>query len=688
MKIYKRAITLILLLFVFFFTTNLYSQILKPVKWNYSVNRISDEEADLILKATIEKKWHLYSQFLPAGGPIPTSFKFNKTKDYELVAKVKEPKPISENDPNFNMVLKFFANEATFKQRIKILSKSAFTVNGSLEFMCCDDSKCLPPEELKTSFKLEGNKNVGATENKTSASIADTAKTIVKDTAKVAIADTSKNKQIVENKEEQTNKSSSLWWIFLLGFGGGLIALLTPCVFPMIPMTVSFFLKRGEKKSKGIRDAIIYGISIVVIYVLLGLGVTLIFGADALNALSTNAAFNVFFFAILVVFAAAFLGAFELQLPANWVNKMDTKADKASGFIAIFFMAFTLALVSFSCTGPIIGTLLVEAVSRGTLAPLIGMTGFALALSIPFTVFAIIPGWLKSMPKSGGWLNSVKVVLGFLELALALKFLSTADLVSHWGILPRETFLVLWIIIFTLLGFYLLGKLTFAHDSDIKHISVTRLFLAIISLSFALYMVPGLWGAPLKAISAFSPPQMTQDFDLTKAVVSISETPKSGTEKKFANLFHCPHGLNCFFDYEEGMAEAKKSGKPVFIDFTGWGCVNCRKMEASVWSDKEVLKRLNNDYILISLYVDDKTDLPVSEQYISKFSQKEIKTIGNKWSDLQATRYGSNSQPYYVLLNNDGRLLTEPHAFDLTIQNYVDFLDKGVDAYKKLKAQK
>lgn len=685
MKFNKSSIALILLFFITFLTTNLYCQILKPIKWNFSVNRINDDEADLILKASIEKKWHLYSQFIPANGPIPTSFKFAKSKDYELVGKVKEPKPITENDPNFDMVLKFFAKEAIFIQRIKVLSKTAFTINGSLEFMCCDDSKCLPPEEIKTSFRLEGNKNITNADIKSNAVINDTSKIVAKDTSNESII----GKQPIVAKAPSSKASSSLWWIFILGFGGGLIALLTPCVFPMIPMTVSFFLKRGGKKSKGIRDALIYGVSIVVIYVLLGLGVTLIFGADALNALSTNAIFNVFFFALLVVFAAAFLGAFELQLPASWVNKMDTKADKASGFIAIFFMAFTLALVSFSCTGPIIGTLLVEAVSRGTLAPLVGMAGFAIALSIPFTVFAIIPGWLKSMPKSGGWLNSVKVVLGFLELALALKFLSTADLVSHWGILPRETFLVLWIIIFTLLGFYLLGKLKFAHDSDLNHISVTRLFLAIVSLSFALYMVPGLWGAPLKAISAFSPPQMTQDFDLTRStsIVPIISIPES-SKKKFADLFHCPSGLNCFFDFDDGMAEAKKLGKPVFVDFTGWGCVNCRKMEVSVWSDKEVLQRLNNDYVLISLYVDDKTELPKSEQYISKFSQKEIKTIGNKWSDLQATKYGSNSQPYYVLLDNDGKLLAEPHAFDLNIQTYIDFLDSGTAAYKKLKTQK
>jgi len=456
-------------------------------------------------------------------------------------------------------------------------------------------------------------------------------------------------------------------------------------------MTVSFFLKRGEKK-KGIRDALLYGISIIVIYVLLGIIVTLAFGPDAMNALSTNPWFNLFFFLLLMVFAASFLGAFEIQLPTSWSNYMDKKADSTTGFVSILFMAFTLGLVSFSCTGPIIGTLLVNAyVSGNILGPIIGMIGFSLALALPFTLFALFPSWLKQLPKSGGWLNAVKVVLGFLEIALALKFLSTADLAAHWGILPRETFLVLWIVIFALLGIYLLGKIRFAHDDEVTHVSVPRLFLAIISLSFALYMVPGLWGAPLKAINAFSPPQATQDFDLyTNSLLSgqaVSENAPT-KKKKYSDVLHSPLGLQCFFDYDEGMYYAKSVGKPVMLDFTGHGCVNCPKMEASVWSDKRVLTLLNEKFVIISLYVDDRTELDKSEQIEVELAGKKrtLRTIGNKWSYFQASKFGANSQPYYVLLDNDGNMLTDkPAAFDLNIDKYLDFLNSGLEAYSKKK---
>lgn len=663
---------------VMFLINSGFSQILNPVKWTFSSKKINDTIAELYLKATIDKSWHLYSQYLPDVEikPVPTSFTFEKSKDYQLIGKVIEPKPIKEYDPNFEIELKFFANSALFVQKVKMLSLKPFTIKGKLEFMCCDDKQCLPPSEIEYSFKLDGATKVAV---QVDTAAVDSA--IVKpDSSK---SDTLKTGSI-SNGDSDTQGKSFLW-IFIMGFLGGLIALITPCVFPMIPMTVSFFIKRSEKKSKGVSDAIKYGLSIIVIYVALGLGVTMIFGADALNAMSTNAIANVFFFILLVVFAAAFFGAFELQLPAKWVNAMDSKADKVGGILGIFFMAFTLVLVSFSCTGPIIGNLLVEAaVSGNTMGPFLGMFGFSLALAIPFALFAIFPSWLKSMPKSGGWLNSVKVVLGFLELALALKFLSTADLASHWGILDREVFLVLWIIIFAMLGFYLLGKLKFAHDSDLKHITVPRLFMALFSFSFALYMVPGLWGAPLKAISAFSPPQATQDFDMSKgrAVSANSDAVKA---KKNADLFHCPHDLNCFFDYDEGMAVAKKEKKPVFIDFTGWGCVNCRNMEVKVWSDERVLKIFNDNYIMISLYVDDKTELPDSEKYTSTTGgmEKKIKTIGNKWSDLQASRFNTNSQPYYVLLDNDGKTLGKPHAFDLDIDTYVKFLEDGVKEYKK-----
>lgn len=674
----------LLLFLALFASISVFSQILQPVKWSFSSKIINDKEAELYFTAKIDDKWHLYSQYIPEGGPVSTSFNFDKSNDFKIKGKIIEPKAEELFDANFDMKLKFFSHKVVFIQKIERLSNKPFVIKGNVSFMCCDDKQCLPPDEIEFSIKMEGATITSTTETKL-----DTAKFITnndttpvnKDTIKTTITQTSETKE--GNKE-----SKSLWYIFWAGFLGGLIALLTPCVFPMIPMTVSFFIKKTKSRAKSIKDALIYGLSIIVIYVGLGLGVTLIFGADALNELSTNPWFNVAFFAILVLFAFAFFGAFELQLPSSWVNKMDSKADKSSGLLGIFFMAFTLVLVSFSCTGPIIGTLLVEAVSTGATSALIGMTGFAIALSIPFTLFAIFPSWLKSLPKSGGWLNSVKVVLGFLELALALKFLSTADLVSHWGILSRETFLVLWIVIFTMLGFYLLGKMKFAHDSDLPYISVPRLMMAIISLGFALYMVPGLWGAPLKAISAFAPPMATQDFNLAenKVILTTNENQShNNTNKKNADLFHCPHGLNCYFDYEEGLAEAKRTGKPLFIDFTGHGCVNCRNMEASVWADKEVLKRLNNDYIMVSLYVDDKTELPENEKYVSKIGdrEKKIKTIGNKWSDLQAKKFGTNSQPYYVLLDHKEDMLIKPHAFDLDVQKYVEFLENGIKEFKK-----
>ncbi len=475
----------------------------------------------------------------------------------------------------------------------------------------------------------------------------------------------------------------SLWVTFLAGLVGGFAAIFMPCIFPLLPMTISFFTKQSGTRAKGIRNALIYGASIIVIYVALGLLITIVFGADALNDLSTNGIFNFAFFLLLVVFAASFFGAFEIMLPTSWANKMDAKADKG-GLIGIFFMAATLALVSFSCTGPIIGTLLVQAASMGELlGPAIGMFGFALALALPFTLFSLFPSWMTSLPKSGSWLNSVKVVLGFLELALALKFLSNVDLAYHWQWFDREVFIVLWVIIFGMLGFYLLGKLRFSHDSELTSISVPRLFLSIISLSFALYLIPGLWGAPLQSVSAFLPPQQTQDFDLyTRSLGSnpVAESD-SKTPKKYGDIFEAPLGLNAFFDYEEGMAYAKKMNKPVMIDFTGHACVNCRKMEAAVWPKPDVLKRLRNDYVLIQLYVDDKTELPDTEQRVSSYSGKTIKTIGNQWSDLQASRFNTNSQPYYVLLGNDGKQLVQPQGADYEPEDFVKFLDSGLKVY-------
>jgi thiol:disulfide interchange protein DsbD len=482
-------------------------------------------------------------------------------------------------------------------------------------------------------------------------------------------------------------EKSSLWVTFLAGLLGGFAAVLMPCIFPLLPMTVSFFTKRSGTRAKGIRNALVYGASIIVIYVALGLLITVVFGADALNNLATNGIFNFFFFLLLVVFGASFLGAFEIMLPTKWANKMDEKADEG-GLLGIFFMAATLALVSFSCTGPIIGTLLVQAATMGQLlGPAVGMFGFALALALPFTLFSLFPGWMASLPKSGGWLNSVKVTLGFLELAFALKFLSNVDLAYHWQWFDREIFLVLWIVIFGMMGLYLLGKLRFSHDSDLPFITLPRLFLSIIVLSFTLYLVPGLWGAPLRAVSAFLPPQDTQDFDLytpsllAPAAGGSAATPASTAPHKYAELFHAPLGLPAFFDYDEGMAYAKQVGKPVLIDFTGHACVNCRKMEANVWPDKQVLPLLRDKYVLIQLYVDDKTELPAAEQTVSKLSGKTLKTIGNKYSDLQASRFNTNSQPYYVLLGRDGNVLATPQGANYEPENFVRFLQSGLQAY-------
>ena len=505
-------------------------------------------------------------------------------------------------------------------------------------------------------------------------SVPDTTAKVIKKAAVVKAA------RSIDAKQEKR----SLWAIFIAGLLGGFAALLMPCIFPMLPLTVSYFTKGGEKKEGAVSKALLYGLSIIVIYVVLGLLVTVIFGADALNSLATNGIFNFFFFLLLVAFAASFLGAFEITLPSSWVNKMDANADKG-GLAGLFFMAATLALVSFSCTGPIIGTLLVQAATTGALlGPAIGMFGFALALAIPFALFAMFPSLMHSLPRSGGWLNSVKVVLGFLELAFSLKFLSNVDLAYHWQWFDREIFLVLWIVIFALMGIYLLGKLSFSHDSPLPYVSVPRLFMAIIVLSFTMYMIPGLWGAPLKAISAFLPPQDTQDFDLYTPTLNGggkgTETIKGTKGVKYADIFHAPLNLNAFFDYDEGMSYAKSVHKPVMIDFTGHACVNCRKMEASVWPDKEVYDRISQDYVLIQLYVDDKTDLAVNEQATTP-QGRQIKTIGNKWSDLQATKFQANSQPFYVLLDNDGNLLIPPGGADYDPQSYLKFLDSGLKAY-------
>lgn len=697
----KKIFSIILLSIL---SLNVFSQIQNPVKWSYSVENNGTAEATLVIKATIDKGWHLYSQFIGDGGPVPTSFRFNKSADYSLVAGVAEiPKAKPIFDEIFGMNVAWFEKSATFKQKIKVNSAKDFKITGALEFMVCDDKQCLPPEEVEFSFNIKGvaaNTNVEKSNTSTESNATaekenaksdiqvtavpndqkDSSAKVATDSSANAAAGSAQLTELEDKKEE-----SSIWYIFIQGFLFGFVALLMPCIFPMIPLTVSFFTKQSKTRAIGIRNALLYGLSIVVIYVGLGLGITILLGASALNELSSDAIFNLIFFAVLVVFAASFFGAFEITLPSSWSTKADQKADKG-GLVGIFFMAVVLAIASFSCTGPLIGTLLVDAANKGEyMGPFMGMLGFSLSLALPFTLFAIFPSWLNSMPKSGGWLNSVKVVLGFIELAFALKFLSNADMAYHWGILDREVFIVLWIVIFALLGMYLLGKLKFNHDSDVKHVSVTRLFLAILSFSFSMYLVPGLWGAPLKAVSGFLPHQGTQDFDLYSpqfaAMSGLAAGTESHTNKKYADRLHAPLGIDAFFDYEEGMAYAKKVGKPVFLDFTGHSCTNCRKMENAVWPDAEVLNRLKNDFVVISLYVDDRTELPEDQKYVSKYTGKKVKTLGNRNVDLQVSKFNSNAQPLYVVTDADGNPLNTPYGYNEDIPAYIKFLDEGKNKF-------
>lgn len=681
------------------------AQILDPVKWNIKIVDSGTAEKAVAFTATLEKGWHLYDMDLPSGGPVSTSFAFETLKGAELIGKpVPSVKPTSVFDEQFKMDLRWFAGTVTFTQKFRVTDYKAFKLGGEVEFMACNDETCLPPDRIEFNFDrkdcpLPTSPQGGGeqAEAKDSSDIKDsiTDNNAINDTTAEAATDTPQteepgNAQQIQSGEHISSpvgggrEGAPLWtpvidelkafgdatlsatdmsWLFIFfaGFAGGLVALLTPCVWPMIPMTVSFFLKRSKNRKKAIADALMYSIAIIVIYLALGLIITGIFGASALNDLSTNAVFNILFCLLLVLFAVSFFGAFELVLPSSWTNKLDSKADSTTGLISIFFMAFTLVLVSFSCTGPIIGTLLVQAAAMGNVSgPAIGMFGFALALAIPFGFFAVFPNMLQNMPKSGGWLNSVKVVLGFLELALALKFLSVADLAYGWRLLDREVFLVLWIVIFALLGFYLLGKIRFAHDSELPYLSVPRLFMAIISLSFAVYMVPGLWGAPLKAISAFAPPLYTQDLNLYDSEV------------------HAP-----FDDYETGMADAKRKGKPVMIDFSGYACVNCRKMENSVWLNPKVKQMLEEDYVLITLYVDDKAKLPQVIEVKENGRTRKLKTIGDKWSYLQRSKFGANAQPFYVLLDNEGKPLGPSYAYNEDVPKYIKFLQDGLAKYKE-----
>ena len=658
-----------------------FAQIQEPVKFKTELKTISDTEAQIVFTGNIDAGWHVYSTDLPSGGPISATFNVEKIQGAELMGKLTpQGKEIENFDKVFEMKLRYFENTATFVQKFKITDAS-YQIEGYLEYGACNDENCLPPTEVPFSFSGKGNAataTVATSETKAETVNQPAAENSVAETTAIDSATTvalSDNETSVQDywtpviKElnsygETTSQQDRSWiYIFFAGFIGGLLALFTPCVWPIIPMTVSFFLKRSKDKKKGIRDAWTYGASIVVIYVALGLAITLIFGASALNALSTNAVFNILFCLMLIIFAASFFGAFELTLPSKWSNAVDSKAEQTSGLLSIFLMAFTLSLVSFSCTGPIIGFLLVEVSTTGSvIAPAIGMLGFAIALALPFTLFAMFPSWLKSMPKSGGWMNVIKVTLGFLELAFALKFLSVADLAYGWRILDRETFLALWIVIFGLLGFYLLGKIKFPHDDDNNTTSVPRFFMALISLAFAVYMVPGLWGAPLKAVSAFAPPMTTQDFNL------------------YNNEVHAK-----FDDYDAGMEYAKRNGKPVMLDFTGYGCVNCRKMEAAVWTDPKVSKLMTDDYVLITLYVDNKEPLPEHIKVMENGKECTLRTVGDKWSYLQRSKFGANAQPFYVLIDNEGKPLNKSYSYDEDIDKYVDFLQTGLDNYKKEK---
>ena len=676
-------------------------QIANPVHISSEMKELERGEAELVFTASIDAGWHVYSTELGNDGPISATFNAVKMEGAELVGKLQaRGKEIKQYDKLFDMDVRYFEKAVTFVQKIRF-TKPTYNIDCYVEYGACNDRSCLPPSKanLRLSGKsprpphMEGQippprpedgQRPPRPEDEQMAPSPDNGQQPPKpedsnlnpdpvaeagantDSTAMGESDLSQLWQPVVNELQHYNgdtgstEGMSWWIIFLEGLLGGFIALFTPCVWPIIPMTVSFFLKRNKDRAKAIREATTYGLSIVVIYVLLGLAVTLLFGASALNALATNAVFNILFCLLLVVFAASFLGAFELTLPASWSNKIDEKSGNTTGLLSIFLMAFTLALVSFSCTGPIIGFLLVAVSTQGSIvAPTIGMLGFAIALAIPFTLFAMFPSLLKSAPKSGGWMNVIKVTLGFIELAFALKFLSVADLAYGWHILDREVFLSLWIVIFGLLGCYLLGWLKFPHDDESHRTNVPQFFLAMASLAFTVYMIPGLWGAPLKAISAFAPPMNTQDFNLQKTT----------TEAKYK-------------DYELGMAAAKAEGKPVIIDFTGFGCVNCRKMEAAVWTDNQVANILNDKYVLISLYVDDKTALPEPLEVTENGQTNVLRTVGDKWSYLQRVKFGANAQPFYVLLDNDGKPLAGSRAYDEDIQAYIDFLNQGLKNYK------
>ena len=672
------------------FSSFTHAQLLEPVKWEFKTKLAGANTAELQFVASIDRGWHLYSQHLPEGGPMPTEFKFEKLNGIQLVGVSTEPTAHEVFDEMFQMKVKYFDNSVTFVQKIKLTSDKPTVITGTLSYQVCNDESCIPGDS-EFSFTVPGITSpteTSETKNEVSTATPQNNQTAAPELSSTPVNQTAKTEQLnpTANNDEFTGKNRSLWWFFVQAFAWGLLAILTPCVFPMIPMTVSYFMKSG---SKGKIQALIYGFSIVAIYVIFGVLISVLFGADFGNWLSTHWIPNVLFFIIFVVFAASFFGYFEITMPSWLINKSVQREDEG-GIMGTIFMAFTLVLVSFSCTGPIVGTVIVQAVGGQILKPVIGMLGFSLAFAIPFTLFAFFPQWLKKMPKSGGWLNSVKVVIGFIELAFALKFLNVPDQTYHWGLLDREVYLGFWIVLFTMMGFYLLGKIKFPHDSDYPVVkSFPRLLLIIFTFTFVVYLIPGLFGAPLKGISGWLPPTETQDFDIN-AIVRDNQGSGQAVRKgnmteaaKYADRLKLPHGLQGYFDYDQALKVSKELNKPIFVDFTGHGCTNCREMENRVWSDPEVLKRLRENFVLLALYVDDKViEMPKEEWYTNK-AGREVKLLGKKNTEIQTGKFGTNSQPYYVILNGDGTLLVSPRAYDLNIEAFKIFLDAGVEAFNK-----
>ncbi len=656
------------------FISHGFNQILEPVKWEFAKERISKDELNLLIKVSIDENWYLYGQTIPDGGPIPTSFHIDESEHFDLVNGMEDlTKPEIKFDPFFNMELPLFSDQALFRQKIKVLTNKEFTITGFLEFMSCDDERCLPPQEREFEFIINAGEEYTTDTGLADAESSDADQK--KATAPAFIADTA----------ESIAGSRSLWIFFFIAFAGGLAGLLTPCVFPMIPMTVSFFMQKQSGRINSIINAFVFGISIIAIYTSLGLLVSLTsVGAGFANQLTSHWLPNMIFFLLFVAFAASFFGLFEIVLPGSLATKADQKAD-SGGYIGSFFMALTLVIVSLSCVGPIVGALLVEAATGAGSQPIVGMFGFSLAFAIPFTLLAIFPSWINKLPKSGGWLNSVKVVLGFIVLAFSLKFLMVVDQAYHWGILTRDVYLAIWIVLFSLMGMYLLGKIKLAHDSELKHIGVPRLFLAIATFSFVVYLIPGMFGAPLKSISSLLPPQHTHSFDISAMLRDADLQNRMRTElcqdPKYADFLSLPHGLQGYFDLEQGLSCAREQNKPVFIDFVGHGCSNCKEMEAKVWSDSRVLQKLREDFIIIALYVDDRTRLPEDEWITSEFDGRTKNTIGSKNLDYQISSFNTNTQPFYVLMDAEGNMLNQPRGYNLNIDAFIEFLDTGLNNF-------